>query len=40
MATFRDLLANARSRIRETDPAGAEALLADGHQALVPLEAD
>ena len=31
MATFRDLLADAKGRIRETDPAGAEALLAEGH---------
>ncbi len=29
MATFRDLLRDARSRITETDPAGAEELLAD-----------
>ena len=40
MATFRDLLANARSRIRETDPAGAEALLADGHLLLDVREPD
>ena len=34
MATFRDLLADARARITETDPAGAEALLAEGHLLL------
>ncbi|MEC7778354.1 MAG: rhodanese-like domain-containing protein, partial [Actinomycetota bacterium] len=40
MATFRDLLADARSHIRETDPAGAEALLADGHLLLDVREPD
>ena len=40
MATFRDLLADARSRITETDPAGAEALLADGHLLLDVREPD
>ena len=40
MATFRDLLRDARSRITETDPAGAEALLADGHLLLDVREPD
>ena len=40
MATFRDLLADARSHIREPDPAGAEALLADGHLLLDVREPD
>ena len=40
MATFRDLLADARARITETDPAGAEALLADGHLLLDVREPD
>jgi len=40
MVTFRDLLADARSHIRETDPAGAEALLADGHLLLDVREPD
>ena len=40
MATFRDLLADARSRITETDPAGAEALLAAGHLLLDVREPD
>ena len=30
MASFRDLLKQAKSQIREVDPAGAEALLAKG----------
>ncbi len=30
MATFRELLAEARTHIDEVDPAGAQALLADG----------
>ena len=40
MATFRDLLADAKGRIRETDPAGAEALLAEGHLLLDVREPD
>lgn len=40
MATFRDLLKEARSRIRETDPAGAQGLLADGHLLLDVREPD
>ncbi|MBT4677393.1 MAG: molybdopterin biosynthesis protein MoeB, partial [Acidimicrobiaceae bacterium] len=40
MATFRDLLSDARSRITETDPAGAEALLAGGHLLLDVREPD
>ena len=40
MATFRDLLADAKGRIRETDPAGAEALLAAGHLLLDVREPD
>ena len=40
MATFRDLLADAKGRIRETDPAGAEALLAKGHLLLDVREPD
>ena len=40
MATFRDLLRDAKSRITETDPAGAEALLADGYLLLDVREPD
>ena len=40
MATFQDLLADAKGRIRETDPAGAEALLAEGHLLLDVREPD
>ena len=40
MATFRDLLRDARSRITETDPVGAEALLADGYLLLDVREPD
>ena len=40
MASFRDLLADAKGRIRETDPAGAEALLAEGHLLLDVREPD
>ena len=40
MATFRDLLRDARSRITETDPVGAEALLADGYLLLDVREHD
>ena len=40
MATFRDLLRDAKSRITETDPAGAEALLAAGHLLLDVREPD
>ncbi|MCP4852584.1 MAG: molybdopterin biosynthesis protein MoeB, partial [Actinomycetia bacterium] len=40
MATFRDLLRDAKSRITETDPAGAEALLAAGHILLDVREPD
>ena len=40
MATFRDLLRDAKSQITETDPAGAEALLADGHLLLDVREPD
>ena len=34
MATFRELLQAAKGRVRETDPAGAEVLLAEGHLLL------
>ncbi len=40
MATFRELLRAARGRVRETDPAGAEALLAEGHLLLDVREPD
>ena len=40
MATFRDLLRDARLRITETDPVGAEALLADGYLLLDVREPD
>ena len=40
MATFRELLQAARGRVRETDPAGAEALLAEGHLLLDVREPD
>ena len=40
MATFRGLLRDARLRITETDPAGAEALLAEGHLLLDVREPD
>ena len=34
MPSFRELLTAAKGRIAETDPAGAEALLAKGHLLL------
>ena len=40
MATFRELLQAARGRVRETAPAGAEALLAEGHLLLDVREPD
>ncbi|MEE2697563.1 MAG: molybdopterin-synthase adenylyltransferase MoeB [Actinomycetota bacterium] len=40
MATFRELLQTAKGRVRETDPAGAEALLAEGHLLLDVREPD
>ena len=40
MATFRELLQAAKGRVRETDPAGAEALLAEGHLLLDVREPD
>ena len=40
MATFRELLQAAKERVRETDPAGAEALLAEGHLLLDVREPD
>ncbi len=40
MATFRELLRAAKGRVRETDPAGAEALLAEGHLLLDVREPD
>ena len=40
MATFRELLSQARARIDETDPAGAEALLAEGWLLLDVREPD
>ena len=40
MATFRDLLRDAKSRITEIEPAGAEALLAAGHLLLDVREPD
>ena len=40
MASFRDLLKQAKSQIREVDPAGAEALLADGALLLDVREPD
>jgi molybdopterin/thiamine biosynthesis adenylyltransferase/rhodanese-related sulfurtransferase len=40
MATFRELLQVAKGRVRETDPAGAEALLAEGHLLLDVREPD
>ena len=40
MASFRDLLQAAKSRIQETDPAGAEALIAEGYLLLDVREPD
>ena len=40
MATFRELLQAAKGRVRETDPAGAEVLLAEGHLLLDVREPD
>ena len=40
MVTFRDLLRDAKSRIDETDPAGAEALLSKGYLLLDVREPD
>jgi len=40
MATFRELLQTAKGRVRETDPAGAEVLLAEGHLLLDVREPD
>ena len=40
MSSFRELLTAARGRITETDPAGAEALLAEGHLLLDVREPD
>ncbi|MDH3705209.1 MAG: rhodanese-like domain-containing protein, partial [Acidimicrobiia bacterium] len=40
MATFRELLAQAKSEIRETDPERAEAMLADGATLLDVREPD
>ena len=40
MATFRELLQAAKGRVSETDPAGAEALLAEGHLLLDVREPD
>ena len=40
MATFRELLAEARAHIDEVDPAGAQALLADGWLLLDVREPD
>ncbi len=40
MPSFRELLSEAKGRIRETDPAGAEALLAQGHLLLDVREPD
>ncbi len=40
MATFRELLTEAKQQIRETDPEGAEALLADGATLLDVREPD
>ena len=40
MATFRELFQAAKGRVRETDPAGAEALLAEGHLLLDVREPD
>ena len=40
MATFRELLAEARTHIDEVDPAGAQALLADGWLLLDVREPD
>ena len=40
MPSFRELLTAAKGRIKETDPAGAEALLAEGHLLLDVREPD
>ena len=40
MATFRELLQAAKGRVRETDPGGAEVLLAEGHLLLDVREPD
>src|SRR5262245_39240221 len=40
MATFRDLLAAAKAEIREVDPAGAAAMIADGATVLDVREPD
>ena len=40
MASFRDLLQQAKAAIREVDPAGAEALLDDGWEILDVREPD
>ncbi|MDP7599696.1 MAG: rhodanese-like domain-containing protein, partial [Acidimicrobiales bacterium] len=40
MPSFRELLTAAKGRIEETDPAGAEALLAEGHLLLDVREPD
>ena len=40
MASFRELLEQAKARVDEVDPAGAEALLADGWELLDVREPD